>query len=284
MGIRPLCFGQLKSGDGWAFASESCALGAMTANFARDVYPGEIISVTTSGLSFARYPSYTKTAFCAFEYIYFSHPDSRLANRPVNSVRLALGMQLAREHPIEADLGIFVPKTAYFAATGYCDQVGIPLLRIPDHDSVIGRTFLYPNQIERQNAVKQKFGGLLPKVTGKRIVLIDDSLVRGNVMKAFVGTLRRVGARKIYVLIASPPIKYPCYFGVDMVQEELIASKISNAEIAQFLEADSLDYLSQEGMVQAIGLEDNSLCMACFLGNYPQFISAIHDKFGNSQE
>ncbi len=277
MGIRPLCFGPLKTNNGWAIASESYALEVIGVKWVREVLPGQIVLINSLGLKLINWIDTFRTAYCVFEYIYFSHHRSKWLDHPIHAVRIKMGERLAHEHPVYADVGIFVPKTAYHAAKGYCGQIGIPLIEMP-YSNGFGRTFLYPNQSKRLDAVRQKFSTLFPQVAGKKVVLLDDSLVRGNIMKVLINILRQANAQQIHVRIASPPIKYSCFFGVDLDREELIASKMTIPEITQFLKAHTLGYLSEQGLCRVVGLPYDALCMACFSGNYPQSVPLEYDK------
>lgn len=277
MGMRPLCLGSLNN-HGWVVASESCALDHIGANFIREVAPGELIVIDENGpTSYMLRPP--QPALCAFEFIYFSRPDSIIKNQLLYSSRQAMGARLAEEYPVDADLVIGVPDSATSAAIGYALRSNIPPADGLIKNRYVGRTFIQPDQRLRDLGVKLKFNPLQSIIEGKRIVLVDDSIVRGTTTPKVINLLRTSGAREIHMRICAPPIRYPCFFGVDMANRwELIASHKSVDEVRDYIGADSLGYLSLEGLVQAINLQQSELCLACFTGNYPVPVQLEMDK------
>ena len=278
LGVRPLCFGRLSSG--WAVASESCALDHIGAQLEREVEPGEAILITRSGLTSFRAAKRKKQAACVFENIYFSRPDSQIGDTLLYQSREAMGAQLAIEHPVEADLVTGVPDSATAAGLGYSRHSGIPYSEILLKNRYVGRTFIQPDQRLRELGVRLKFNPLGQVMEGKRIILVDDSIVRGTTTPHVVGLLRKAGAKEIHVRVCAPPIQWPCHFGVDMATRgELIAANKSVDEICQYIGADSLGYLSIGGLVKAAGGDGARFCMACFTGQYPIPVQLELDKF-----
>jgi amidophosphoribosyltransferase len=269
-GFRPLCIGKMNS-DGWVISSESCALGTVGAEFVREVRPGEIVRLDENGLtSFQGAVPAEKPALCIFEYIYFARPDSLLEGQSIHRVRRRLGEQLAREHPVDADMVMGVPDSATAHAIGYAWESGIPFGEGLIKNRYIGRTFIQPDDRLRRRGVALKYNPLPDSLKGKRIAVIEDSIVRGNTSGPIVGMLRQAGAAEIHMRIASPPIAHPCFMGVDMAtREELIAANKTVDEIAEHIGADSLKYLSLEGLERAIGHPVRGHCVACFSGDYP---------------
>ncbi len=280
LGVRPLCIGKLN--DGWVLASESCAFDHIGARFIRDVEPGEAVLVDADGLRtiYKRPPDNGReSAGCVFEYIYFARPDSVIGGRLVHSARAAMGAALAREHPIDADMVIGVPDSATAAAVGYSQEAGIPYAEGLVKNRYVGRTFIQPDQQLRDLGVRLKLNVLPEIIGGKRIAVVDDSIVRGTTTPHVVNLLRRGGAREVHLRICAPPIVSPCHFGVDMAtRPELIASGMSVEEIRDYVGADSLGFLSHEALVRSVGLARNSLCMACFTGEYPIPVQLEMDK------
>jgi amidophosphoribosyltransferase len=270
-GFRPLCVGQLDShANGWVVASESCALATIGATYLREVQPGEIVRLDESGLtSWQGSKPVERQALCIFEYIYFARPDSMLEKRSVHFVRRRLGAQLAQESPVDADMVIGVPDSATAHAIGYSNASGIPFGEGLIKNRYIGRTFIQPDDRLRRLGVALKYNPL-PDLQDKRVVVVDDSIVRGNTSGPLVALLRQAGAAQVHVRVASPPIRHPCFMGVDMAtRDELIAARMDIDAIARHLEADSLAYLSQEGLVKAVGPGAGGHCRACFTGEYP---------------
>lgn len=277
-GIRPLCIGRL-NGNRWVFASESCALSLVEAEFVRDVEAGEIVVASEEGLkSYKPVPSPRK-AVCIFEFIYFARPDSYIEGVNIHKARRRMGHALFQEGPVDADVVIGVPDTGTAAAIGYSEASGIPYGEGLLKNKYIGRTFILPDQRIRDVGIKLKLTPLVETIKGKRIVLVDDSIVRGTTTGKIVRMLFDAGAKEIHVRISSPPISYPCFFGIDTaVRSELIASRLSVEEIRDFIGATSLKYLSLEGLINAIGLPKENFCTACLTGIYPEEIPAHFHK------
>jgi amidophosphoribosyltransferase len=268
-GFRPLCMGKLDR-RGWGVASESCALDAIGAEYVREVKAGEIIRVDENGLSASQGAPPARQALCVFEYIYFARPDSLLGGESIHLVRRRLGERLAIEHPARADMVMGIPDSATSAAIGYARQSKIPFGEGLMKNHYIGRIFIEPDERLRRMGVALKFKPLPDTLRGKRVVVVDDSIVRGNTSKPIVSLLRQAGAAEVHMRVASSPIRHPCFMGVDMTTyEELIAHRLSIAGIREYLGADSLGYLSLEGMVEAIGHPHEGHCLACFSGDYP---------------
>jgi amidophosphoribosyltransferase len=269
-GFRPLCLGRL-NGDGWVIASESCALATIGAEFVREVEPGEIVCLDKNGLTTWQGVEPEQPALCVFEYIYFARPDSLLeGDSVVHRVRRHLGERLGQEHPIEADMVIAIPDSATAHAIGYAFETGVPFGEGLIKNRYIGRTFIQPDDRLRRLGVALKFNPLPTTLRGKRIVLVDDSIVRGTTSGPIVNLLRQMGAAEVHMRIASPPIRHPCFMGVDMAtRQELIAHRMTVDEIARHIGADSLGYLSLEGLLEAVGRGNGKHCLACFSGDYP---------------
>jgi amidophosphoribosyltransferase len=276
-GVRPLCLGTLN--DGWVIASESCALDHIGASFIREIEPGEIVSITEHGADSYREQEVGRKAVCIFEYIYFARPDSVINGRLLYPARLAMGEGLAEEHPVDADLVMGVPDSATAAGIGYSRKSNIPLCEGLLKNRYVGRTFIEPDQRIRDLGVKLKFNPLPQMLDGKRVVVIDDSIVRGTTTPSVVKLLRRAGAKEVHVRICAPPIRYPCFFGVDMATRwELIAAQKTIPEVRDFIGADSLGYLSINGLIKAVALPEDIFCMACFTGDYPIPVQLEIDK------
>jgi amidophosphoribosyltransferase len=269
LGLRPLCLGRLGE-QGWVVASESCALSTIGAEWVRDVEPGEALMINETGVhTIVKQPA-PRPALCLFEYIYFARPDSMLQNQLIHAVRMELGRELARESHVAADVVMGVPDSATPAAIGYAQESGLAYTEGLIKNRYIGRTFIQPDDRLRKQGVKLKFNPLTHTMAGKRVVLVDDSIVRGNTSGPIVRLLREAGAAEVHVRVSSPPIQHPCFMGVDMATyPELIAHRMSVPEIQRYIGADSLAYLSYEGLVRATGRDPNSFCGACFTGNYP---------------
>lgn len=271
-GFRPLCLG--KYGDGYILASESCAIDSLGGDFIRDVLPGEMVMIGPEGVtSIQLWPATPK--FCIFEYIYFARPDSTFDGMNVHEVRIKLGKELARASHVDADIVIPVPDSGISAALGYSEESGIPYGSGLIKNRYVGRTFIQPNQKEREKAVSIKLNPIVPAVAGKRVIMVDDSLVRGTTSRKIVLMLRKAGATEVHLRVSSPPVTHSCYFGIDTPERQhLIASENSVEEIREKIEADSLAYLSIEDMLRAVGVDSSKLCQACFTGNYPVSVSA----------
>ena len=269
LGVRPLCLGELDGG--WVMASESCALDHLGATFLRELEPGEIVIIDRDGLrSSICVQEQTRRALCIFEYIYLARPDSMLNNRLVYSTRRDMGVRLAHEHPADADVVIGVPDSATAAAVGYSQASGLPYSEGLVKNRYVGRTFMEPDQRSRDSSVRLKFNPLPEVVRDKRVVLVDDSIVRGTTTPHLVALVRRAGATEVHVRVCSPPIRWPCYLGVDMsTREELIASHKSVEEIRQFIGADTLGYLTIGGLLEVVDGAQGGYCDACFTGHYP---------------
>ncbi len=271
-GVRPLCLGQIKGH--WVVASETCALDTIGAQFVREVEPGEIVVITgdgDEGLNAYQGQKSVSRAACLFEYIYFARPDSTMMNRSLYVSRQRMGMQLAEEYPVEADLVIGVPDSATPAAAGYAAARRLPYADGLIKNRYIGRTFIQPDQQMRSLGVKMKFNALSAVLKGKRVVMIDDSIVRGTTSRPLVQLLRDAGATEVHLGISSPPFRWPCYLGLDVARrDELIAARLSDvAAIGREIGADSIHYLSLDGLVKAIDLPGDSFCVGCFTGTYP---------------
>jgi amidophosphoribosyltransferase len=266
-GFRPLVLGRLAAG--WVVASETAALDIVGAVFVREVRPGELISLDERGVRSRIFaPAAPKT--CLFEYVYLARPDTTIGGRGLHATRVQIGRTLASEHPADADLVIPVPESGTPAAIGYAEASGIPYGQGLVKNSYVGRTFIQPSQTIRQRGIKLKLNPLRDVIAGKRIVVVDDSIVRGNTQQAIVTMLREAGALEVHVRIASPPVKWPCFYGIDFAtRDELIAGNCSVAEICESIGADSLGYVSLDGLVAATEQPAGSLCRACFDGQYP---------------
>lgn len=266
-GVRPLCMGRINGH--WVIASESCALDHIGAYFVRDIQPGEIVAIDSNGPVSYREPVERK-ATCIFEYIYFARPDSIIDGRLVYEARLNMGVRLALEHPVKADLVAGVPDSATIAGIGYAQESCIPHSEVLIKNRYVGRTFIAPDQRMRDLGVRLKFNPLPGILNGKSIVLVDDSIVRGTTTPKVINLLRKAGAKEVHIRICAPPLLYPCFFGVDMAsRRELIAAQKTEDEVRRFIGADSLGYISIEGLIKAIGLPERNFCTACFTGNYP---------------
>lgn len=264
-GFRPLCLGKI--GDGYVLSSETCALDLIEATFVRELEPGEMVIIDESGVKSIKPFLPQKETFCVFEYIYFARPDSDFYGKNVALVRRALGRQLAREMPMDADVVIPVPDSGVYAAMGYAEESKIPFDRGLIRNHYVGRTFIEPQQAIRHFGVKIKLNPVRSIVKGKRVVVVDDSIVRGTTSRKIIKMIRDAGACEVHMRISAPPSKFSCIYGIDTpTRKELIASAHSVEEIGKFLETDSLGYLSLEGLEQAV---KNDICKACFCGEYP---------------
>ncbi len=269
-GVRPLCYGR-NPGGGYVFASESCALATVGAQFIRELEPGEIMWVDSEGLHVDKTRQPKPQALCMFEYIYFARPDSLLKEKSIYTTRLEMGRQLAREHPVDADKVMAVPDSAIPGGIGFSEESGIPYIEGLIKNRYIGRTFISPNQAMRNRGVQLKFNPICENLRGQRVVVVDDSIVRGTTTPRIVKLLRDSGAKEVHVRITSPPIINPCYLGVDMAtHEELIAANFSVPEICEKIGADSLGYLSKEGLLRATARKRGEMCLGCLTGEYPE--------------
>jgi amidophosphoribosyltransferase len=266
-GIRPLVLGRLERG--WVVASETAALDIVGASMIREVEPGELIAIDEDGLRSQRFAEATPKG-CVFEYVYLARPDTTINGRVVHEARVEMGRALAREHPVEADLVMPTPESGTPAAIGYAQESGIPYGQGLVKNSYVGRTFIAPSQTIRQLGIRLKLNPLREVIKGKRLVVVDDSIVRGNTQRALVRMLREAGAAEVHVRISSPPVRWPCFYGIDFAtRAELIATGIGVDEVCTSIGADSLGYISEEGMVAATEQPRDRLCTACFSGVYP---------------
>ncbi|MEW6244855.1 MAG: amidophosphoribosyltransferase [Bacillota bacterium] len=277
-GIRPLSMGKL--GDAVVFSSETCAFDIIGAETVRDVRPGEMIVVDSDGYRSVYFDRPAHSALCIFEYIYFARPDSNIEGVNVHAARKQMGKILAEEHPADADLVTGVPDSSISAATGFAEESGIPYEMGLVKNKYIGRTFIQPSEEQRSFGVKVKLNALGKVVRGKRVVLVDDSIVRGTTIGHIVNLLQDAGAREVHLRVASPPYRFPCFYGIDTsTSGELIAASKTPEEIARIVRADSLGYLSIRGLARALGRSEESFCLSCFSGRYPVEIPPGAGKF-----
>ncbi|AND37944.1 amidophosphoribosyltransferase [Cytobacillus firmus] len=275
-GMRPLSLGKI--GDAYAVASETCAFDVVGAEYIRDILPGELLIIDDNGFRSEMFAMASNIAMCTMEYVYFSRPDSNINGINVHTARKNLGKQLAFEAPVEGDVVTGVPDSSISVAIGYAEATGIPYEMGLIKNRYVGRTFIQPSQSLREQGVKMKLSPVRGVVEGKRVIMVDDSIVRGTTSRRIVTMLKEAGATEVHVLISSPPIKNPCFYGIDTsTKEELIAGNHSVEEIREIIGADTLTFLSAEGMVKAIGRKDGQ-CLACFTGQYPTEIypSTLH--------
>ncbi|MFC6345903.1 amidophosphoribosyltransferase [Vagococcus carniphilus] len=283
--FRPLAIGQMKSGA-YVVASETCALDTVGAHFLRDVLPGELIVINDDGMKIETYTEETQYSICAMEYIYFARPDSNIKGVNVHSARKNMGKKLAEEHPVVADMVIGVPNSSLSAASGFAEESGIPYEMGLVKNQYVARTFIQPTQELREEGVRMKLSAVRGVVKDKRIILVDDSIVRGTTCRRIVKLLKDAGAKEVHVRISAPPLKYPCFYGIDIqTKKELIAATLSNEEIREQIEATSLEFLSEEGLIQSIGLNLDApysgLCMAYFNGDYPTELYDYQQNLSN---
>jgi amidophosphoribosyltransferase len=266
-GFRPLVLGRLDSG--WVVASETAALDIVGARFVREIAPGELVCIDGRGVR-SRMFAAPQPSGCLFEYVYLARPDTTISGRGVHATRVEVGRQLAAEHPADADLVIPVPESGTPAAIGFAEASGIPFGQGLVKNSYVGRTFIQPSQTIRERGIKLKLNPLRDVLADRRIVVVDDSIVRGNTQRALVAMLREAGASEVHVRVASPPVSWPCFYGIDFAtRAELIAGRLSPAEICTSIGADSLGYVSLAGLIKATTLPESRLCRACFDGQYP---------------
>ncbi len=280
-GFRPLNLGRLK--DAWCVASETCAFDLIDAEYVREVKAGEMLVIDENGLH-STFPFEEKPrSVCTFEHVYFSRPDSIIFGKSVNQSRHLMGKQLAIEHPVEADLVVPVPDSGVAAAIGFARESGINYRQAIIRNHYVGRTFIEPSQSIRSFGVRLKLNPIRDLIEGRRVILVDDSIVRGTTSKKIVEMVRDAGAREVHMRISCPPTISPCYYGVDTPRKaDLIAAQMSVDEVCRYIEADSLGYLSMEGMLEAIGFEKNSSCVACWNGKYPTQVAGGEPTIDNS--
>jgi amidophosphoribosyltransferase len=277
-GFRPLCIG--KKDGAYVLSSESCALDLIQAEYIREVEPGEVVIINNSGIR-SEWPfPVTRNAFCIFEYVYFARPDSTIAGVNVSKARVEMGRALARQHPVDADLVIPVPDSGIYAALGFAEELGIPYYPAFVRNHYIGRTFIQPTQRIRDFNVRVKLNLITEAVKDKRVVVVDDSIVRGTTARSRVVTLREAGAKEVHMRISCPPHKFACYYGIDFPDpDKLLANQCSMDELCGYLGADSIGYLDFKGMIDATGRPAETFCTACFSGDYPVPYDAAFDKF-----
>ena len=282
-GIRPLCIGKLADG-GYVFASETCALGIVGATYIRDVMPGEIVYVEDGRIISSFFTEDRLHAICLMEYVYFARPDSDLEERNVHSFRKQSGIELCKETHVDADMVIGVPDSSISAANGYAEAAGLPNEMGLIKNRYVGRTFIKPTQALREQGVRMKLAPIPSVVKGKRVIVIDDSIVRGTTSRRIVQMLRDAGATEIHMRVSSPPIMYPCFYGVDTShREDLLAHQLDLEEMRRHIKADSLAFLSREGTVRALKRSESlgpncGVCMACFTGEYPTDVAHLSSK------
>ncbi|PWG59674.1 amidophosphoribosyltransferase [Bifidobacterium catulorum] len=282
-GFRPLSLGRMKNGA-YVLASETCALDIVGAELVRDIRPGEIIVVNDDGYTIDTYTDHTQLSICSMEFIYFARPDSNIYGVNVHSARKRMGARLAQESPVDADMVIGVPNSSLSAASGYAEKAGLPNEMGLIKNQYVARTFIQPTQELREQGVRMKLSAVRGVVKGKRVVVIDDSIVRGTTSKRIVQLLKEAGAAEVHMRISSPPLKYPCFYGIDIsTTKELIAGKKSVEEIREYIGADSLAFLSLDGLVECIGLHEDApyggLCVAYFNGDYPTALDDYEQDF-----
>jgi amidophosphoribosyltransferase len=274
-GFRPLVLGRLDSG--WVVASETAALDIVGASFVREIAPGELVSIDGRGVRSRTFAA-PQPSGCLFEYVYLARPDTTISGRGVHATRVEVGRRLAAEYPVDADLVIPVPESGTPAAIGFAEASGIPFGQGLVKNSYVGRTFIQPSQTIRERGIKLKLNPLRDAIAGRRIVVVDDSIVRGNTQRALVAMLREAGAAEVHVRVASPPVSWPCFYGIDFAtRAELIAGHLSPEEICASIGADSLGYVSLEGLTEATTIPASRLCRACFDGQYPVPV-AVDDR------
>jgi amidophosphoribosyltransferase len=280
-GFRPLNLGRL--GDAWLVASETCAFDLLNAQYVREIEPGEMVRISRSGVESIRFAPEKPRQQCIFEHVYFARPDSIIFGRSVNQSREALGRTLAKEHPVDADIIVPVPDSGVPAAVGYAAESGIPFRMGLIRNHYIGRTFIEPSQAIRNFGVKLKLNPIRSLIEGQRVVLVDDSLVRGTTSRKIVRMVREAGAKEVHMRISCPPTISPCYYGVDTpTREELIASSNSPEEICKFIGADSLGYVSLAGLQQAVNDVKSSYCTSCYTGVYPTDLVQLEVRNGTA--
>jgi len=282
-GFRPLCLGKLPGG--YALASESAVFDVLKGEFIRDVLPGEIVEISSSGATSTRTPAAPHCAHCMFEWVYFARPDAVIEGREVYQVRTNIGHILAKEQPVEADVVVPVPDSGRAHALGFAEGSGIPYAEGFMKNRYIERTFILPDQSQRDEGVLLKLNPIRSTVAGKRVVIVDDSIVRGTTMLKIVQMTRRAGAKEVHVRIGCPPVIAPCFYGVDMkTREQFAALNRTTKQIAELITADSVGYISQAGLVRALGIPESELCLACVNGEYPTRIAGERMRFQRTLE
>lgn len=276
-GFRPFCLGKINGS--YIFTSESCALDLIGGEYMRDIEPGEVIVADKEGLRSLKLENYPRLSYCIFEFVYFSRPDSKIFGEFVDKTRRKLGKNLALEKPADADIVIAVPDSSNTAALGYSSRSNIKFEIGLIRNHYIGRTFINPSQSLRDLGVKIKFNPVGGVLKGRRVVVVEDSIVRGTTLQKLTKLLRKAGAKEVHVRVSSPPIKYPCFYGLDFpTREELIANKMSVPQIKEFLEVNSLEYLSIDGLLSSVSCGQENFCTACFSGDYPVPVTETADK------
>jgi amidophosphoribosyltransferase len=279
LGFRPMCLGML-NGTAYVVASETCALDLIGATYLRDVQPGEVLFIDANGLRSRRLSPAARTACCIFEFIYFARPDSNIFGKNVYLARKRQGHEMVREYPVDADIVMPFPDSGNYAALGYAEASGIPLEMGVIRNHYVGRTFIQPTQAMRDFGVKVKLNPVRPLLHNKRLVIIEDSIIRGTTSRHRIRTLRQAGAREVHMAVSCPPHRYPCHYGIDFpTRNELIAATHSVEQIRAFLELDSLHYLSLAGLLRALDADTTGFCLACFDGNYPVSFADDLDKY-----
>ena len=283
-GFRPLCLGRLANGA-WVISSETCALDLVEAEYVRDVEPGEIVVITENGPCSLKMEVEAPHSFCIFEYIYFARPDSNIFGHNVYKIRKRMGERLAEENRhLEADITIPFPDSGIYAGLGFGQASGIPVELGMIRNHYVGRTFIQPSQSMRDFGVRVKLNPVKELIRGQRVVIVEDSIIRGTTSRTRVKTLREIGAKEVHMVVSCPPHRHPCYYGIDFSSKgELIAAQFSIKDTAKSLGLDSLSYLSKEGMVEATGFKQPGFCLACFDGNYPVPPDICFSKFGMEQ-
>jgi amidophosphoribosyltransferase len=278
-GFRPLCLGSLAEG-GWVLASESSALDLVGAKFVREVSPGEMVVIDARGPK-SYYPfEETKPGLCLFEFVYFARPDTHMYGRSIQGARHAMGRALSEEHPAQADVVVPVPESGIPAAQGFAANSGIPYADGLVKNRYVGRTFIEPSQMLRDQGIRLKLNPIPESLAGRRVVLVDDSIVRGSTTRQLVAMVRDAGADEVHLRVSSPPYRWPCFYGMDTSDRStLIAARMEVDEIREHLGADSLGYLSLEGLLAATGVADAGFCTACLSGEYPTAIPETADKY-----
>lgn len=283
LGFRPLCVGKVPGGH--AMASESSIFEILNGDFIRDILPGEIVEITPTAVTSYRTPSAPHTAHCMFEWVYFARPDAVMEGREVYQVRLRIGRILAKEQPVEADVVVPVPDSGRAHALGFAEGSGIPYAEGFMKNRYIERTFIMPDQSQRDEGVLLKLNPIRSTMEGKRVVIVDDSIVRGTTMRKIVQMTRRAGAKEVHVRIGCPPVIAPCFYGIDMkTREQFAALNRNQKQIAELITADSVGYLSQDGLVEALGISESELCLACVNGEYPTKIPGEKMRFQKTLE